>query len=74
MHQKLSTFWTSLNRTIPVNQRELVLGLGLCALAGLAAGMLLSPRKTIAIGFHNSSSQALREADQAPAETKSHEV
>ncbi len=37
MLTKLQTKWKELDRTITVNQRELVLGLAVCALAGTAS-------------------------------------
>ena len=53
MCKKLEKIWNSLDRTILVNKRELVLGLTVCTLAGVLAGILLSPRKTVTIGSHN---------------------
>ena len=53
MCKKLEKFWNSLDRTILVNKRELVLGLTVCTLAGVVAGILLSPRKTVTIGSNN---------------------
>ena len=53
MCKKLEKFWNSLDRTIVVNKRELVLGVAACTLAGVLAGILLSPRKTVTIGSHN---------------------
>ena len=53
MCKKLEKFWSSLDRTILVNKRELVLGVAACTLAGVLAGILLSPRKTVTIGSHN---------------------
>ena len=53
MCKKLEKFWSSLDCTILVNKRELVLGLTVCTLAGVVAGILLSPRKTVTIGSHN---------------------
>ena len=53
MCKKLEKIWNSLDRTILVNKRELVLGLTVCTLAGVVAGILLSPRKTVTIGSHN---------------------
>ena len=53
MCKKLEKFWNSLDRTILVNKRELVLGVAACTLAGVLAGILLSPRKTVTIGSHN---------------------
>ncbi len=53
MCKKLEKFWDSLDRSIVVNKRELVLGLTACTLAGVLTGILLSPRKTVTIGSHN---------------------
>ena len=53
MGKKLEKIWSSLDRTILVNKRELVLGVAACTLAGVLAGLLLSPRKTVTIGSHN---------------------
>ena len=53
MCKKLEKFWNSLDRAILVNKRELVLGVAACTLAGVLAGILLSPRKTVTIGSHN---------------------
>ncbi len=53
MCKKLEKIWNSLDRTILVNKRELVLGITACTLAGVVAGILLSPRKTVTIGSHN---------------------
>ena len=53
MCKKLVKTWNSLNRTILINQRELVLGIAACTLAGVVAGILLSPRKTMTIGSNN---------------------
>lgn len=53
MCKKLEKFWNSLDRAVVVNKRELVLGVAACTLAGILAGMLLSPRKTVTIGSNN---------------------
>ena len=63
MCKKLEKFWNSLDRTILVNKRELVLGVAACTLAGVLAGILLSPRKTVTIGSHNSNNHAGASAD-----------
>ena len=55
MTKKIQACWKSLDRKIIVNQRELVLGLAVCALAGIVAGIALSPRKTVTIGSNNGS-------------------
>lgn len=53
MTEKIRVCWTSLDRKIVVNQRELVLGLAVCTLAGILAGIALSPRKNVSIGSNN---------------------
>ena len=53
MCKKLKKIWNSLDRTIHVNKRELVLGITACTLAGVLTGILISPRKTVTIGSHN---------------------
>ena len=53
MCKKLEKFWNSLDRAILVNKRELVLGIAACTLAGVVAGILLSPRKTVTIASNN---------------------
>ena len=53
MCKKLEKFWNSLDRSVVVNKRELVLGVTACTLAGVLMGMLLSPRKTVTIGSNN---------------------
>ena len=55
MLTKLKTTWTEMDRRIVVNQRELVLGLTACTLAGVLVGILLSPKKTTTIGSNNGS-------------------
>ena len=58
MIEKVQTFWKSLDRRIVVNQRELVLGLAVCTLAGIVTGIALSPRKNVAIGNNNGSNNS----------------
>lgn len=53
MLQKIGNFWKSLNKEIAVNQRELVLGVAACTLAGMVLGLLTSPRKTVTVGCNN---------------------
>ena len=55
MCKKLEKFWNSLDCSLIVNKRELVLGVTACTLAGILMGMLLSPRKTVTIGSNNGS-------------------
>lgn len=68
MTEKIKKYWHALNRPVLLNQRELVLGVAACTLAGLAAGMLLSPGKQIYIGSNHTVSPAAPEKGQAEAE------
>ena len=74
MTEKITTFWKSLNRRIVVNQRELVLGLAVCALGGMVMGIALSPKKNVTIGSNNGNYTPLpgdaadREEDNAEEE------
>ena len=63
MTEKIQKCWKSLNHTIILNQRELVLGVAACTLAGFVAGMLLSPRKNVTIGSNNSGNGAVVNAN-----------
>ena len=58
MIEKMEKLWKSLDRRILVNQRELVLGLAVCALAGIVAGIALSPKKNVTIGSNNGSNNS----------------
>ena len=58
MTEKIKTCWKSLDRRIIVSERELVLGLAVCALAGIVTGIALSPRKNVAIGSNNGSNNS----------------
>lgn len=53
MLEKMKAFWNSLDNNVVIHQRELFLGVTACALAGVLAGMLLSPKKTVTIGSNN---------------------
>ena len=53
MTEEIKAFWKSLDRRIIVSQRELVLGLAVCTLAGVVTGIALSPRKTVTICSNN---------------------
>ena len=55
MTEKIAKCWNSLDKRIIVNQRELVLGVAACALAGVVLGLFLSPRKNVTIGSNNGS-------------------
>ena len=67
MTEKIAKCWNSLDKRIIVNQRELVLGVAACALAGVVLGLFLSPRKNVTIGSnngsHNSGNNATLPAD-----------
>ena len=58
MAEKIKACWKSLDRRIIVNQRELVLGLAVCALAGIVTGIMLSPKKNVTIGSNNGSNNS----------------
>ena len=58
MAEKIKACWKSLDRRIIVNQRELVLGLAVCALAGIVTGSMLSPKKNVTIGSNNGSNNS----------------
>ena len=77
MCKKLEKFWNSLDRAILVNKRELVLGIAACTLAGVVAGILLSPRKTVTIasnnGNNNGNSAGLTTGDE-PEESADQEA
>ena len=67
MTEKIAKRWNALDKRIIVNQRELVLGVAACALAGVVLGLFLSPRKNVTIGSnngsHNSGNNATLPAD-----------
>lgn len=67
MTEKIAKCWNALDKRIIVNQRELVLGVAACALAGVVVGLFLSPRKNVTIGSnngsHNSGNNATLPAD-----------
>lgn len=69
MTEKITKCWKALDRKIIVNQRELVLGVAACALAGVVAGIFLSPRKNVTIGSNNGSHNSGNSA-ALPAEVK----
>ena len=79
MCKKLEKFWNSLDRSVVVNKRELVLGVAACTLAGVLMGMLLSPRKTVTIGSNNGSnntgnSPGLTTGDEAEDDSSDEEA
>ena len=53
MLEKMKAFWNSLDNNVVIHQRELFLGVTACTLAGVLAGMLLSPKKTVTIGSNS---------------------
>ena len=66
MYEKVEKFWVCLNRNIVVNKRELFLGMACCTLAGILTGMMVSPKKTVTIGSHNTGNSAgLPQAEDA---------
>ena len=67
MTEKMQTLWKSLDHRIVVNQRELVLGIAACTLAGIVAGIFLSPRKNVTIGSNNGSNNSGNGAVLSPA-------
>ena len=54
MVTKIKNFWDSLDGTTIISKRELFLEIAVAALAGLVLGMILTPKKTLTIGSHNS--------------------
>lgn len=68
---KVKHFWRSLDKKVVVNQRELILGVTACALAGVVTGMLISPKKTVSIGSHNASNNSGSFAPSATLATES---
>ena len=58
MTEKIKACWKSLDHRIIVNQRELVLGLAVCTLAGIVTGIMLSPKKNVTIGSNNGSNNS----------------
>ena len=58
MTEEIKAFWKSLDRRIIVSQRELVLGLAVCTLAGIVTGIMLSPKKNVTIGSNNGSNNS----------------
>ena len=58
MEKKAKKFLACLNQNITVSKRELLLGLSVCALAGVVTGILLSPRKSVTIGSNNGSNNS----------------
>ncbi len=59
MLEKINKTWTSLNKTIAVNQRELILGTIACTMTAMVIGILISPRKNMTIGSHNGCNNAV---------------
>ena len=70
MDTTLQKFWTSLDRNIVINKRELFLGIMTCTLAGILTGILFSPKKVLTIGSNNGSNNV---GKSASAEASSQE-
>ncbi|MCI7096438.1 MAG: hypothetical protein MR939_04485 [Clostridiales bacterium] len=71
MYEKVKKFWVCLNRNIVVNKRESFLGMACCTLAGILTGMMVSPKKTVTIGSHNTGNSAgLPQAEDAGSTTE----
>lgn len=72
--KKISNGWKKLDRPVLVNQRELVLGIAVCALGSALLGMLLSPRRDVSIcsgnGSNNSGNRAPEKEKEAEEEKK----
>lgn len=47
-------FWDSLDEVTMISKRELFLEIVVTALAGILLGILLTPKKSVTIGSHNS--------------------
>lgn len=65
MLTKLEKHWNELNEMILINKQDLVLGAAVCALAGMLAGILLSPRKTMRICTNHYAAGSDPEAQEA---------
>ena len=71
MYEKVKKFWVCLNRNIVVNKRESFLGMACCTLAGILTGMMVSPKKKVTIGSHNTGNSAgLPQAQDAGSTTE----
>lgn len=69
MDTKLRKFWSSLDRNILVNKRELFLEMTVCTLTGVLVGILLSPKRTTTIGSYNGNGAASGEAGETASST-----
>lgn len=69
--QKIRKYWTSLDQRVIVSKRELILGITTCTLAGILAGIFLSPKKTLTIGSNNGNNNV---GNSASAEASSQEA
>lgn len=69
MKQTYQKFLSSLNTSVTLSRRELILGIAVATLAGAVVGMFASPRKEITIGSYNGldthSPEELEEAEEA---------
>ena len=66
--RSIKRFWDSLDETTIVSKRELFLEIVATALAGIVLGMLLTPKKTVTIGSHNSGNGCYCGNGQTPDE------
>ncbi|MCI9271641.1 MAG: hypothetical protein HFH11_10950 [Dorea sp.] len=48
--EKVLEFWDCLDTEAVVNKRELFLGILVCVLTGVLAGIMVSPKKRVTIG------------------------
>ena len=48
--EEVLEFWDCLDAEAVVNKRELVLGILVCVLTGVLAGIMISPKKRVTIG------------------------
>lgn len=55
MRDKWEIFKATLTETKTMTKKEFLLITAVCVLGGLVVGMLVSPRKQVAIGSHNGS-------------------
>lgn len=56
--KKIKEFWASLEDETIISKRELFLALVTCTLAGIVAGVFLSPKKNVEIGSNNGSNNS----------------
>ena len=71
--KKIANGWKKLDRPVLVNQRELVLGMAVCALGSALLGMLLSPWRDVSICSNNGSNNSGNRAPEKPEEAEKKE-